>query len=125
MTAGSKHVVSRHNLLSASSIVCELDITQQCVFLICIRRSRPASRRRTRHPDTKRHGEIDAQGVVTLRTVPAAYQADHRTSRSKLEGKSETLGAVVAHLFGHLATATQHPKIFDCTSTEVRRRLCD
>jgi len=91
------------------------------LFLICIRRSRPASRRRTRHPGQKRHGEIDAQRVVALRTVPAADQADHRTSGSKFEGQPQALGPVVAHLFGHLAAATQRPKIFDCTSTEVRR----
>lgn len=90
-----------------------------------IRRSRPASRRRTRYFNTERYGEIDAQRVTALWTLPTADQANHRTSRSKLEGKPQALGAVITNVFGNLTTSTQRTKIFDCSSAKVCRRLCD
>lgn len=90
-----------------------------------IRRSRSASRRRTRHSNTERYGEIDAQRVTSLWTLPTADQANHWTSRSKLEGKPQTLGAIIFNVFGNLTAATQRTKIFDCTSAKVCRRLCD
>lgn len=113
--------------MSVSSLdhrVCEYDFTQLFI-LICIRRSGSAGRRRTRDSDTERDGEIDAQGVFAVRTVPAADQADHRAPGSKFQGEPPALGAVVAHVFGYPAAATQRPQIFDCPPAEVRRRLRD
>lgn len=87
----------------------------------CVRRrSGPEGRGRTRHVDPERHGEVDAQRVVALRTVPAADQTDHRTSGSQLPGEPQTLGALVAHVLGGVAAAAKRSQVFDRASAEVR-----
>lgn len=92
---------------------------------LSIRRSGPEGRRRTHHADTDRDGEGDAQGVDPVRTVPAADQTDHGTSGPEFAGQPQALGAVVVDVFGHLAAAAEHSKVFDSAFAQVCRRLRD